>query len=332
MDFRSITDYWQRTMHNKKLAIAIPTYNRHEILHEDLTLILPELIQHSIAVYISDDSNNDNTQEMVSELTKLHPYIYYVKNNPSLGHDKNILSTLQLPDTDYVWLLGDSVIIKNGKISKILEILNTEVDFVFVNSYVKNADNNIIITNINDFLIKYTWYLTLTGATIYSSNVIKTFNSKANIKYYRNFQQLAIILDQASSAKTVGYWIGEDIISCNKNKESYWLVNAIEVFVNDWSLLVNSFPNVFICEDTIEEVILSHTKNTGIFSLLNLIRYRSVGAINFSKIFKNYHLLKVAVKNRMYLFFIISMLPKSSLWVIVKLVKAGRQQMRKSRR
>jgi len=49
-------------MHNKRLAIAIPTYNRCEILREDLLLILPEIIEHSIAVYISDDSSNDDTR------------------------------------------------------------------------------------------------------------------------------------------------------------------------------------------------------------------------------------------------------------------------------
>jgi GT2 family glycosyltransferase len=307
-------------MHNKKLAIAIPTYNRHEILYEDLKLMLPDLIQYKIAVYISDDSNNDSTLEMVKELSKLHSYVYYSKNSPLLGHDKNILSTLQLPDTDYVWLMGDSVIIKPDKISKILDILNNTPDFIFVNSYVKNA-SNIIIENITEFMRKHTWYLTLTGATIYNSKIIKHFNAKTEVKYYRNFQQLAIILDHISSNRACVYWLGDETIIINSNKKSYWSTNVIEVFVKDWSMLVKSFPIVFSSPSIINEVIYSHALNTDLFSLKKLLKYRSVGAININIILSNYDLLKVATKSRLFQFFIISALPKSFLLSVRKFIK-----------
>jgi GT2 family glycosyltransferase len=306
-------------MHNKKLSIAIPTYNRHDILYENLQHILPELVLNSIAVYISDDSNNDKTNDLVNELTKIHPFIYYVKNDPSFGHDKNILSTLQLPNTEYIWLLGDSVVIKNGSIRKLLNVLNTEYDFVFVNSYVNNATH---ITTIDDisFFKEFTWYLTLTGATIYNSNVIRSFCDKSQVHYYKNFQQIGIILDYVSD-RVKAYWINDEIISFNTKKKSYWTSKVIDVFVNDWIVLIRSFPRVFKTEKVMNEVISSHAKNTTIFSFLNLLRYRSIGALNIDSIISNSKDIRIATRRSIIILLSISMIPQNLLILIRKGVK-----------
>lgn len=306
-------------MHNKKLAIAIPTYNRHEILYEDLALILPELIQHSIAVYISDDSNNDNTQEIVNELTKQHPYIYYVKNNPSLGHDKNILRTLQLPDTDYVWLLGDSGIIKNGSIQKLLKILTTDYDFIFINSNVKNTGKIGKIDDIKEFLITNSWYLTLTGATIYNSNVVRFLYAKQDVKYYNNFQQLAIIFTYVSSLKTNAYWVNECYFLNNTKKISYWYSKVFDVFVNDWTELIRSFPLVFTNDKKMNEVIFSHASKTNLFGFVNLLMFRSLGGLNIGIIISNYKAIRIALKKYMITALVVSIIPKWFATYIIKI-------------
>src|SRR5690242_16353532 len=107
-----------------KIAIAIPTYNRAEILKYNLLQIIDELIFYKIPVYISDDSNNDNTKIVIEELQIKYNLIFYYKNEISLGHDKNCLQTIFLPNEKYVWYLGDSMIIKNGAFKKILDIID----------------------------------------------------------------------------------------------------------------------------------------------------------------------------------------------------------------
>jgi hypothetical protein len=309
-------------MYNKKLSIAIPTYNRHDILSENLQLILPELVLHSIAVYISDDSSNNNTIDIVNELSKSHPYIYYVKNDPSFGHDKNIINTLRLPNTDYIWLIGDSVVIKNGSISKLLNVLNTDYDFIFVNSYVNNAAETSVVEDIKVFLKEYAWYLTLTGATIYNRSVIRSFSATYQECYYKNFQQLGIILNYISSARVKAYWINDGVISINTKKISYWTGKVIEVFVNDWSDLIRSFPRVFSSETIMKDVIFSHAKNTNIFSFSNLLRYRCMGALNHDSLVANYKAIKTASRKRIFLFLLISMAPKILISLIDKLIMA----------
>ena len=64
------------------LSVAIPTYNRTDILISNLQSILDELIEHQIAVYISDDSNNEETEIAIQELQTIHPLIFYFKNEP----------------------------------------------------------------------------------------------------------------------------------------------------------------------------------------------------------------------------------------------------------
>ena len=108
---------------NSKLSIAIPTYNRPEILKENLLIMLPYLIEFQIPVYISDDSTNDFTNQMILELKSKYNKIYYQKNKPSFGHDKNCISTLSLPKEDYVWYLGDSKYINKEGIKTIVDLI-----------------------------------------------------------------------------------------------------------------------------------------------------------------------------------------------------------------
>jgi len=52
-------------MKNKRLSIAISSYNRSEILKENLLLMLDEIKEFSIPIYISDDSTNDDIERFV---------------------------------------------------------------------------------------------------------------------------------------------------------------------------------------------------------------------------------------------------------------------------
>ena len=80
--------------------------------------MLPEIKEFSIPIFISDDSKDCDTKNVIQELNGIYEYIFYYKNTPSLGHDHNIFHTLGLAKSDYVWMLGDSMLIKKGAIAK----------------------------------------------------------------------------------------------------------------------------------------------------------------------------------------------------------------------
>ena len=53
-------------MENKVLSISIPTFSRPEILRENILLMLPEIREFSVPIYISDDSLDILTENMIA--------------------------------------------------------------------------------------------------------------------------------------------------------------------------------------------------------------------------------------------------------------------------
>jgi cellulose synthase/poly-beta-1,6-N-acetylglucosamine synthase-like glycosyltransferase len=118
---------------NNKLSIAIPTYNRDTSLYKNIKAMLPILNKFQIPVYISDDSNNEKTLEIVNKLKSEYQYIFYEKNFTSLGHDRNCIKTLNMPIEEYIWYLGDSKYITSEGIENIYNIINNNsFDFILV--------------------------------------------------------------------------------------------------------------------------------------------------------------------------------------------------------
>ena len=65
---------------NNLISICIPTYNRESLLKESLVKLISQIREFSIAIYISDNSSSDNTEEVVKELSNNYKYIFYHKN------------------------------------------------------------------------------------------------------------------------------------------------------------------------------------------------------------------------------------------------------------
>lgn len=300
-------------MANKHLAIAIPTYNRDVILKENLLIMLPEIIKYQIPVYISDDSDNDLTSNMISDFKGIYNNIRYYKNIPSLGHDKNCLRTLGMPNEEYIWYLGDSQIIKENGIECVLGVIEREKkDFILVNSDNRNVTvGSQVYTNANDFFVDLTWHATLTGATIYRKEVL--FRKEYQKYVGSNFMQLAIILEEMLAAENGLLWINEKIIYGNQNKkESYWTNNTFKVFAQDWVNFINLLPGEYL-DTNKRRVMKSHSDHTNIFKLGNYILLRKKGILNLKAFFKYYQKLKYASSLNIFFVLVIALLPKKML-------------------
>ncbi len=165
-------------MSNRTLAITIPTYNRKEILMENIDMIFDDIVKYNVSLYISDDSNNNETKDSVEKLQKKYNNIFYSKNEPSLGHDKNYIKTMSLPKEDYIWYLGDSMVIENGAIEKIINIIALDdYNYIAVNAQERKLDlESKVYTNLKEAFDEIGWHLTLTGATIYKSSQFSTIS------------------------------------------------------------------------------------------------------------------------------------------------------------
>ena len=271
---------------NEKLGIVIPTYQRSEILKENFILMLKEIQKFSIPVYIFDDSKDLKTEKWAKELKLVYPHINYFHNLPNLGHDKNLIQSIMIPNTDYVWLLGDSIIIKQGAISKILQIIDkNKSDIIAVN--IKNRDISFVsesYSDYNEILSNFGWHLTLTGATLYSSKAI-SFATEKDFSKYKNFPQFSLIFNYLAFNCSF-YWINDKLIYSNKNKTSYWFEDTFEVFINDWSNAVHNLPNNYT-DNSKEKTIINHSIKSKMFNLTTLMQLRSFRYYNLD-VYKEY--------------------------------------------
>jgi len=318
-------------MKSKRLSIAIPTYNRSEILKEDLLLMMDEIKEFSIPIYISDDSTNDNTEKVFFDLKKEYEYIYYYKNKPSLGHDKNCIATLNLPSEDYVWYLGDSIIIKKGGIKEVFRIINMQkYDFISINADGRNLNiREKVFEDGNELLVDLGWHLTMTGTTIYSKNILMNLKS-LDLTKCKNFPQIAIIFKEFSKEGKKLYWLNDKIVYGNKLKRCYWRNNVFKVFLYDWNYFILNLPEYYNSENKLI-TIKKHSDVTGLFSLLNFASYRADGVFSLKVLTQYFKLIRNNSNVNILILFIIALIPQSLFKLLKKMYKL-KQLNKKSKR
>jgi hypothetical protein len=311
-------------MKNSELAIAIPTYNRTDILKENLLYMMVELKKFNIPVYISDDSPNDVTQVMIEELKSTYEYLYYTKNSPSLGHDKNCFATLALPKAAHIWYLGDSMKIETGGISKVLKLISNEgYDFIITNCKNRGVGlNSGLYTNKNDVFNGLAWHLTLSGCCIYKKEVIDGFEK---VDSYKNFPQTSIILATINDSCSL-FYCNDIMVYSNKNKKgSYWQKNVFDVFGKDWVDLITCIHKLSSNSFSKSKVIQSHSKKSGVFGLKALLNYRELGFFNVNLFFKYARYIQAASHISLFIAFLISICPRNILKFFKSLVVKKRK-------
>ena len=302
---------------NKLLSIVIPTYSRLESLKSNLFSVLQELQKYSVAIYITDDSPHSDIESFVFDFAKYHKHIFYIKNVPRLGHDKNFVIALKQTRSAYTWILGDKVGLHQGAIKTILDLIGkNQYDIISVNKTGRdiNTPSGYYSDPVKVFDI-FCWHLTYTGATIYSRSAIQTLHS-INMEDFKNFPQIALIFTHLSHACSF-FWVNERLVYGLTAKDSYWINSAFSIFIDDWERAIYNLPKTY---DIVvkKSTILKHSRKSNLFNAKFLYKMRMNGNYN-SRTVRNYKKLLVDHSNKNYiLLYIISVTPK---WMIV-IVKA----------
>lgn len=104
-----------------KLSIGIPTYNRPEIIKENLKIILKNKSKN-IDIVICDNSDNDKTKEVILKLNDNR--VKYYKNDNNLKFYGNLLKVFEESDGEYILTLSDEDYIEENNLNNLLEELN----------------------------------------------------------------------------------------------------------------------------------------------------------------------------------------------------------------
>jgi hypothetical protein len=251
------------------------------MLKFNLLQILDELIQYDIPVYISDDSTDEETGKMIAELKQQHSLFYYYKNEIRFGHDLNCLNTISLPKEQYVWYMGDSMIIKKGAVKKVLDcIKDQDYDFIACNAEGRDFElKTQVFTNPKELFEKLCWHLTMTGATIYNKDRLLEF-SKFDVTKFKNFPQTALVFEHFAVKEATLLWMNDSLIYANSGKNSYWASKVFDVFFNDFKQFMFNLNKGYSSKSK-GIVISAHSNNSGIFNYRSFLKYRMEGAFNY---------------------------------------------------
>lgn len=301
----------------KTLVIGIPTYNRCIILEENLREMLPLLNKYNVHIYVYDDSPNDDTKNMIAAINKDcdQQMIYYHKNIPRLGHDKNCIKVLENTPGDYIWYLGDSFIISEEGFNKVKNLIdNEENDAIILTSNLKRTKlfPSKKYLSSNDFYREISWHATLTDVTIYNKNMINDIFSKIKFDKYinSNFMQLAILLEGINKNNITITYLNNAVITLNKKRKgSYWLKNSITTFCVDWYDFNMNLPLEYTIEDK-KVAIANHDKYTRIFSSILTIYMYGSNFITLNQYYDNKEKCDACITTNRTMFFNILKSPK----------------------
>ncbi|MBD2353074.1 glycosyltransferase family 2 protein [Tolypothrix sp. FACHB-123] len=124
---------------NKLLTIAIPTYNRAELLDKQLDWLSQAIrgFELECEIFVSDNCSTDNTQDVIKKWQKILSNITFKsqRNSENLGVMRNILYCLNSAKTKYVWTIGDDDPIQNRAIPYVIHKLKQHEDLslIFLN-------------------------------------------------------------------------------------------------------------------------------------------------------------------------------------------------------
>ena len=301
------------------LSISIPSYERHEAIERNIIDNLDCFLKEKIKIYIFDDSSSDKLENKVKDLIKIYPYIEYSKNKETLGHDKNFFQAISTPESEFIWVIGDSTIIDPKTFTEILKVIQkNNPNLICVNKDYRIKEHETgLKKNPNFILENFGWHLTYTGATIYKRECLDhVFFNQANLP--KNFPQIYTIFNVLSTYKDDGiYWINSNCISSLRSSQSYWINDSINVFIFDWKNAINKLPNTY-CKESKHTAELSHSAKTNLFDFKMFIILRASGSFDIN-IFKNSldTILAHTMLNR-YMLLLIALTPKIILSVLLK--------------
>jgi abequosyltransferase len=110
------------------LTIAIPTYNRADLLDLCLSRVLSQADSYpeAVEVLVSNNAATDHTKQVVAKHQAEHPALRYSENEQNGGPDYNIAKCFELATAKYVWVFSDDDILLPNAVDHIMMLLKQQ--------------------------------------------------------------------------------------------------------------------------------------------------------------------------------------------------------------
>lgn len=143
---------------SRLLTIIVPTFNRRESLTRGLSALIPQIEAHcdDVALYVSDNCSDDDTQELVCELQGKHPgIIQYKRQERNLGAQGNFKDAVLSVGSKFVAIFSDDDIALPCYIEMILEQLQEHPDLGLINYNALCVSSSGRYIGVRDPLVTY---------------------------------------------------------------------------------------------------------------------------------------------------------------------------------
>lgn len=161
-----------------RLTVAIPTYNRNEILKRNIRLLLPQLSDECKLLIIDNNSDipvEETLKPVLSEFPEID--VRMIRNRANIAGDANFLRCFEYCETKWLWILSDDDDVREDAAKIILSTISEYQDFLFLNFYTEARaypvrTEKILTKGLNEFIEKLDFICSIIfiSASVYNVN------------------------------------------------------------------------------------------------------------------------------------------------------------------
>ena len=119
---------------NYDISFVIPTRNRIKNLSILLNRLLPQFDKNCKLIIVDNASDEFDIYDL-KKIIEGFPSINFeiLRNKVNIGIDANVVKTFEIPDTQWIFPLGDSKLVSTNCVQKIKEYIQKYADASFIN-------------------------------------------------------------------------------------------------------------------------------------------------------------------------------------------------------
>ncbi|MFB2567017.1 glycosyltransferase [Rhizobium sp. IMFF44] len=158
------------------LSVVVSTYNRANWLNKSLPLVLEAAKRRlqDVEVLVVDNESSDNTPEVVAPFMDL-PFFRYHRNEKNVGMLGNLSVSSRLARGEFVWILGDDDLVKEGVIARVVDTIKSHPrsELIYLNYSYTRFDKPEELNDIGEVIRNATLIAPVTQS--HFSEEIRTF-------------------------------------------------------------------------------------------------------------------------------------------------------------
>jgi abequosyltransferase len=305
------------------LAVSVPTYRRPGLLHRCLSALASQCAEEEVPLFVFDDSCSDINRPVYQAVSSVLPGLVVVHNPTNLGIDLNIDQALSYPTAQYVWVIGEDDLVREGAVRRIVEALKAlRPPYLFVNYQYISEDyarplHRAVEGELHEHLSARAMFETHGWATGFlGANVVNRARWEVDGRQYLGtyFSHVGKIFSQLAPDETVALISDPVIYNRAEGLTSFsWVDKAFEVFAGYGQMLDRLQTERPVWRPHVRACLAGFKAKISISNAKSLLVLRALGVYDLDK-YRQY----MRDEGRPLVFALIAVIPQAPLRVLYR--------------